>query len=76
MEELKKKLQDEIAVLENELRVELPREILKARAPRRPKRERRVSRRQGAPGNGKCAARRLRAAVAEFSMVDMSKIPR
>ena len=32
MEELKKKLQEEIAVLENELRVELPREILKARA--------------------------------------------
>ena len=32
MEDLKKKFQDEIAVLENELRVVLPREILKARA--------------------------------------------
>jgi transcription elongation factor GreA len=32
MEDLKKKLQDEIAVLENELRVQLPREILRARA--------------------------------------------
>jgi transcription elongation factor GreA len=32
MEQLKKKLQDEIAALEVELRVELPREILKARA--------------------------------------------
>jgi len=32
MEDLKKKLQEEIALLENELRVELPREILKARA--------------------------------------------
>jgi len=32
MEQLKKKLQDEIAALEIELRVELPREILKARA--------------------------------------------
>jgi len=32
MDELKKKLQDEIAALENELRIELPREILRARA--------------------------------------------
>jgi transcription elongation factor GreA len=32
MEQLKKKLQDEIAALEIELRIELPREILKARA--------------------------------------------
>ena len=32
MEQLKKKLQEEIAALEIELRVELPREILKARA--------------------------------------------
>src|SRR2546423_1258634 len=31
MEDLKKKLQDEITALENELRIELPREILKAR---------------------------------------------
>jgi len=32
MEELKRKLQDEINALENELRVDLPREIAKARA--------------------------------------------
>ncbi len=32
MEDFKKKLQDEIAALEHELRTELPREILKARA--------------------------------------------
>ena len=32
MEELKRKLQEEIAALEIELRIELPREILKARA--------------------------------------------
>ena len=32
MEDLKKKLQDEIAALEYELRNELPKEILKARA--------------------------------------------
>jgi len=32
MEALKKKLQEEIAALENELRIELPRAILTARA--------------------------------------------
>ena len=32
MEEIKRKLQEEIATLENELRIELPKEILKARA--------------------------------------------
>ena len=32
MEEVKRKIQGEIAVLENELRIELPKEILKARA--------------------------------------------
>ena len=32
MEELKKKLEEQIAALENELRIELPREIAKARA--------------------------------------------
>jgi hypothetical protein len=32
MQELIKKLQDEIAALETEFRIELPREILKARA--------------------------------------------
>ena len=32
MEDLKKKLQDEISALEYELRNELPKEILKARA--------------------------------------------
>ena len=32
MEAVKKKLQDEITTLTHELRVELPREILKARA--------------------------------------------
>jgi len=32
MEELKKKLQEQITALENELRIELPREIAKARA--------------------------------------------
>src|ERR1039458_8284294 len=33
MMDIKKKLQDEIAVLDHEFKVELPKEILKARAP-------------------------------------------
>jgi transcription elongation factor GreA len=76
MEELKKKLQEEIAVLERELRTELPREILKARAHgdlsenaeyhAAKERQRYVDARVG----------QLRKRLGEFSMVDMSRIPR
>lgn len=76
MEDLKKKLQEEIAALENELRVELPKEILKARAHgdlsenaeyhAAKERQGWVSARLGQLTN------RLR----EISMIDMSKIPR
>ena len=76
MEDLKKKLQEEIAALENELRVELPKEILKARAHgdlsenaeyhAAKERQSWVSARLGQLTN------RLR----EISMIDMSKIPR
>jgi len=75
MEDLKKKLQEEIAALENELRVELPKEILKARAHgdlsenaeyhAAKERQGWVSARLGQLTN------RLR----EISMIDMSKIP-
>jgi transcription elongation factor GreA len=75
MEELKKKLQEEIAVLQHELRTELPREILKARAHgdlsenaeyhAAKERQRFVDARLG----------QLRKRLGEFSMVDMSKIP-
>jgi transcription elongation factor GreA len=75
MEELKRKLQEEIAVLENELRVELPREILTARAHGDLKenaeyhaakeRQRYVSARLGQ------LVDRLR----DVSMIDMSQIP-
>lgn len=75
MEELKKKLQEEIAALENELRVELPREILKARAHgdlsenaeyhAAKERQRYVDARLG----------QLRQRMAELSMIDMSRIP-
>jgi transcription elongation factor GreA len=76
MEELKKKLQEEITALEYELRNELPKEILKARAHgdlrenaefhAAKERQRFVDARLG----------QLKARLAEYSMVDMAKIPR
>lgn len=75
MEELKRKLQEEISALETELRIELPKEILKARAHgdlsenaeyhAAKERQSWVSARLGQLAN------RLR----EISMIDMSKIP-
>lgn len=75
MEELKRKLQEEIAALENELRIQLPREILKARAHgdlsenaeyhAAKERQRFVDARLS----------QLKARLRELSMVDMSKIP-
>jgi transcription elongation factor GreA len=75
MEELKKKLQQEIAALEYELRNELPKEILKARAHgdlsenaeyhAAKERQSYVDARLG----------QLQARLREFSMVDLTKIP-
>lgn len=76
MEDLKRKLQEEIATLEYELRNELPREILKARAHgdlsenaeyhAAKERQRLVHARLG----------QLHTRLRELSMVDMSKISR
>ncbi|MGI8962189.1 MAG: transcription elongation factor GreA [Bryobacteraceae bacterium] len=76
MEDLKKKLQEEITALDYELRNELPKEILKARAHgdlsenaeyhAAKERQSWVSARLG----------QLQARLREFSMVDLSKIPR
>lgn len=75
MEEIKKKLEGEIAALEYELRNELPKEILKARAHgdlsenaeyhAAKERQRLVDARLS----------QLKSRLREFSMVDMSKIP-
>jgi transcription elongation factor GreA len=75
MEVLKKKIQDEINALEYELRNELPKEILKARAHgdlsenaeyhAAKERQSYVSARLG----------QLQGRLREFSMIDMSKIP-
>jgi|SRR5499427_8615730 len=75
MEQLKKKLEEEIAALEIELRIELPKEILKARAHgdlsenaeyhAAKERQSYVSARLG----------QLTTRLRELSMIDMSKIP-
>ena len=75
MEEIKKKLQDEIATLERELRSELPKEILRARAlgdlsenaeyHAAKERQRLVDSRLS----------QLRKRLADMSLVDFSKIP-
>ncbi len=76
MEDLKRKLQDEVAALEHELRSELPKEILRARAHgdlsenaeyhAAKERQSFVSARIG----------QLQARLRDFSMIDLSKIPR
>jgi transcription elongation factor GreA len=75
MEELKRKLQDEIAALEYELRNELPKEILKARAhgDLRENAEFHAAKERQRLVDSRLAQLKQRLAV--FSMVDLSKIP-
>jgi transcription elongation factor GreA len=75
MEELKKKLQDEITALEYELRNELPKEILKARAhgDLSENAEYHAAKERQAYVDARLG--QLQARLREFSMVDMSKIP-
>src|ERR1700730_8938661 len=76
MLDLIKKLQDEIAVLENEFRVELPREILRARehGDLSENAEYHAAKERQAFVNAKLGA--LQARLREFSLIDFSKIPR
>ncbi|MBI3208252.1 MAG: transcription elongation factor GreA [Candidatus Solibacter usitatus] len=76
MEELKKKLQDEIATLDYELRTELPREIAKARAhgDLSENAEYHAAKERQSFVDSKLSL--LRARLREISMVDMTKIPR
>jgi transcription elongation factor GreA len=76
MEDLKKKLQDEIAALEYELRNELPKEILKARAhgDLSENAEYHAAKERQAFVNAKLG--QLQARLRDVSMVDFSKIPR
>ena len=75
MLDLIKKLQDEIAVLENEFRVELPREILKARAhgDLSENAEYHAAKERQALVNARLG--QLHARLRDISMIDMSKIP-
>jgi transcription elongation factor GreA len=76
MEDLKKKLQEEIAALEYELRNELPKEILKARAhgDLSENAEYHAAKERQAFVNAKLGA--LQARLRDFSLIDVSKIPR
>jgi transcription elongation factor GreA len=76
MEDLKKKLQEEVAALEYELRNELPKEILKARAhgDLSENAEYHAAKERQAYVNARLG--QLQSRLREFSMIDMSKIPR
>lgn len=75
MEDLKKKLQGEITALEYELRNELPKEILKARAhgDLSENAEYHAAKERQAFVNARLG--QLQARLREFSMIDFSKIP-
>ncbi len=75
MEELKKKLLEEIAVLENELRVLLPREILTARAHGDLSENAEYHAAKERQGYVNARLGQLRARMRDISMIDMSKIP-
>jgi transcription elongation factor GreA len=75
MEDIKKKLQDEIAVLEHELRHELPKEILKARAHGDLSENAEYHAAKERQGFVNARLGQLRLRLSEMSMVDLSRIP-
>jgi transcription elongation factor GreA len=75
MEELKKKLQDEVAALDNELRVQLPREILKARAHGDLSENAEYHAAKERQRFVEARVAQLKKRLADFSMIDLSKIP-
>ena len=76
MEDLKKKLQDEIAALEYELRNELPKEILKARAHGDLSENAEYHAAKERQGYVNARLGQLQARLRELSMIDLSKLPR
>jgi len=76
MEDLKKKLQEEVAALEYELRNELPKEILRARAhgDLSENAEYHAAKERQRYVDARLA--QLKARLMDFSMVDLTKIPR
>jgi transcription elongation factor GreA len=75
IEEIKKKLQEEIATLEYELRNELPKEILKARAHGDLKENAEYHAAKERQSFVDARLGQLRKRLSEMSMVDVSKIP-
>lgn len=75
MLDIKKKLQDEIIALEYELRNELPKEILKARAHGDLKENAEYHAAKERQGFVNARLGQVMKRLAEFSMIDMSKIP-
>jgi transcription elongation factor GreA len=76
MLDLKKKLEDEIAALDIELRIDLPREISKARAHGDLSENAEYHAAKERQGMVNARLGQLRARLRELSMVDMSRIPR
>ena len=75
MMDIKKKLQDEIAVLEHEFHVELPKEILKARAHGDLSENAEYHAAKDRQGFVNARLGQLRKRLSELAMVDFSKIP-
>src|ERR1700690_783378 len=76
MEELKRKLEAEIAALDIELRIDLPREISKARAHGDLSENAEYHAAKERQGIVNMRLGQLRARLRELSMIDMSRIPR
>ncbi len=75
VDDIKKKLQDEISALEYELRNELPKEILKARAHGDLSENAEYHAAKDRQGFVNARLNQLKKRLAEMSMVDFSKIP-
>jgi transcription elongation factor GreA len=75
MNDIKKKLQDEIAALEYELHVELPKEILKARAHGDLSENAEYHAAKDRQGFVNARLNQLKRRAAEVAMIDFSKIP-
>jgi transcription elongation factor GreA len=75
MTDIKKKIQDEITVLEYELHVELPKEILKARLHGDLSENAEYHAAKERQGMVNARLNQLKRRLAELSMIDFSKIP-
>src|SRR6516225_4302322 len=76
MKDLKKRLEDEIAALDLELRIELPREIARARAHGDLSENAEYHAAKERQGVVNARLGQLRARLRELSMIDLSRIPK